>query len=184
MGASTNPCCVALVVAGLLLAPACSSDGSSGDDAQQSAAATTSTTAAAAAPASECDLFTARDISDAIGAEVQDGVEDFECSYALASGAGGVDVNFVAADNASGSGEDEYRSEAQGEDVTIAGAQEAKYATFDTTGDITVTGQTLYVLTDGGSEITIRLRGEDVPQVTADQLVPAVEAAIAALEPA
>ena len=98
--------------------------------------------------------------------------EPDDCSYALAQGAGGVDVGFstrVAADRS-------YPAIAKGEPIAVKGAADSLFST--STNQFGQVSEIVYVRLRNGDMFTIGLRGDDAPKVQKEQLTKAARAAV------
>ncbi len=116
------------------------------------------------------DLLTSAQLRTAFGVAFQ---EPSSCSFALAQGAGGVDITFTAA--ASG-GRDVYDRLASGQPVKVNGAADALYKTEQ--NPFGQTTETVNVLTKNGDTFSISLRGDDAPKNQRAQLTTAATAAM------
>jgi hypothetical protein len=98
--------------------------------------------------------------------------EPEDCRYALAQGAGGVDVRFTTRDAADRS----YPAIAKGEPIAVKGAADALYSTF--TNQFGQASETVYVRLKNGDMFTIGLRGDDAPKDQKVQLTQAASQAV------
>jgi hypothetical protein len=119
---------------------------------------------------SSCEeLLTKGNLESAFSVSLQ---EPDECSYALAQGAGGVDVRFTTRDAADSS----YPAIAKGEPIVVKGAADALYST--STNQFGQVSETVYVRLKNGDMFTIGLRGDDAPKGQKVQLTQAARAAV------
>ena len=99
--------------------------------------------------------------------------EPEDCRYAVAQGAGGVDVGFSKTrDTADRS----YPAIAKGEPIAVKGAADALFST--STNQFGQVSEIVYVRLKNGDMFTIGLRGDDVPKDQKVQLTKAASAAV------
>jgi hypothetical protein len=95
-----------------------------------------------------------------------------ECEYALAQGAGGIDVSFTKMPRA----ESSWGSIAKGKPVTVKGTADALYSTSENQfGQVT---EIIYVRLKNGDMFTILVRGDGAPKDVEAQLTAAAKAAV------
>ena len=115
------------------------------------------------------ELLSKADLERAFSVGLQ---EPDDCSYALAQGAGGVDVGFSTRDAADRS----YPAIAKGEPIAVKGAADALFST--STNQFGQVSEIVYVRLKNGDMFTIGLRGDDVPKDQKVQLTKAATAAV------
>jgi hypothetical protein len=114
-------------------------------------------------------LLPKAEIEQALGIGLQDSPD---CNYALAQGAGGIDVSFTTFPSA----EESWGSIAKGKPVTVKGAADALYNTSENRfGQVS---EIIYVRLKNGDMFTILARGDDAPKGAEAQLVAAAKAAV------
>jgi hypothetical protein len=115
-------------------------------------------------------LLTPSQLQAALGVAFQ---KPSSCSFALAQGAGGVDVSFTSA---AAGGRDTYARLASGRPVDVKAAADALYKTEQNA--LGQTTETVYVLTENGDTFSISVRGDDAPKNQQAQLAKAATTAM------